>query len=252
MSGPTEWVVDLGHSRLKWAQACNGNLIEQSIGHCAANQPQAFLDALVQQRGTVRLSAQSHPDHGHALSNACQQRDCSVEVIRLGQPALPIEPAYSTLGCDRWLALQWPASRHGGAFAVIDCGTAITVDLVDAQHQHRGGWILAGLRTSQEGLQQRAPGLPLVDLSETDLATLGHPALNTPAAVGQGALMLALGGIERCLAAGREAMPDLAAIWLTGGDAPLLLSALGQQPAAWHWRHDPLLVLRGLAMITAR
>ena len=56
------------------------------------------------------------------------------------------------LGIDRWLALlaAWKDAR--GAAVVIDIGTAITVDLVDGEGQHLGGWIGPGYRLMNRAL----------------------------------------------------------------------------------------------------
>ena len=52
----------------------------------------------------------------------------------------------SQLGVDRWLAMIGAQSMHQGAFAVADCGTAFTVDAVNAHGQHLGGIIVPGHR----------------------------------------------------------------------------------------------------------
>ena len=50
------------------------------------------------------------------------------------------------LGVDRWLAIVAAYQQFPEALLVIDAGTAITMDLVDAQGQHLGGYILPGLQ----------------------------------------------------------------------------------------------------------
>ncbi len=56
----------------------------------------------------------------------------------------------SQLGVDRWLNLigAYELSLDEGskqAFCVIDCGTAITIDVVNKQHCHIGGFIIPGI-----------------------------------------------------------------------------------------------------------
>ena len=55
------------------------------------------------------------------------------------------------LGVDRWLAML-AARSEGRACCVIDCGSAITVDLVDIKGRHLGGYIVPGLQTMSIGL----------------------------------------------------------------------------------------------------
>lgn len=56
----------------------------------------------------------------------------------------------SQLGVDRWLNLIGAyeislAENSKQAFCVIDCGTAITIDVVDRQGCHKGGFIIPGM-----------------------------------------------------------------------------------------------------------
>jgi len=51
------------------------------------------------------------------------------------------------LGIDRWMAMiAGYEILKGGGFIVIDAGTAITIDIVDQECKHTGGYILPGLR----------------------------------------------------------------------------------------------------------
>jgi type III pantothenate kinase len=48
--------------------------------------------------------------------------------------------------------MQWPWQQTGSALCVIDCGTALTVDVIDDGGRHLGGWIMAGLATARASL----------------------------------------------------------------------------------------------------
>jgi len=51
-----------------------------------------------------------------------------------------------TLGVDRWLALLGAAILYPKtSVVIIDAGTATTVDVLDCNGTHQGGWILAGV-----------------------------------------------------------------------------------------------------------
>jgi len=51
------------------------------------------------------------------------------------------------LGIDRWMAMiAGYEILKGGGFIVIDAGSAITIDIVDQECKHTGGYILPGLR----------------------------------------------------------------------------------------------------------
>ena len=56
------------------------------------------------------------------------------------------------LGVDRWLAVIGAFHRHRDACCVVDAGTALTIDGVDATGQHLGGFIVPGPRLMVESL----------------------------------------------------------------------------------------------------
>ena len=138
------------------------------------------------------------------------------------------------LGVDRWLVMlaAWVEAPNQ-ASVIVDAGTALTADVIDASGQHRGGFIAAGLLTAQRAV-----------LGATRFATRDANArydtglgLDTEACVRQGAMLGCLGAIDRAAAI---AGPD-AQRWITGGDAENLQAGLDAS-----WRHRPLLVLEGL------
>lgn len=80
---------------------------------------------------------------------------------------LPIGIDYSTpatLGLDR-IALAAGAAKlyEGKTVAVVDAGTAVTLDVVDGRGVFRGGRITAGIRLRFESLHACTSALPLVD-----------------------------------------------------------------------------------------
>lgn len=139
------------------------------------------------------------------------------------------EPA--RLGVDRWLAVL--AAHHGrcageSGSVVVSCGTALTIDFVRGDGQHEGGYILPGLLMSQQALLRGTGKVRF----EPAIPSQWTPGDSTAAAVQNGSLYQALSVIERARADARQRWHGQAALWLTGGDAPLLQQAL-QQPLTW-------------------
>lgn len=96
--------------------------------------------------------------------------------IRLkSSTAVPLKNCYSTpetLGIDRMAAAVGAASLYPSrAVLVVDFGTAITIDLVTAGGEFRGGNISPGVRTRFRSLNTFTASLPLVDLEDYDLQT---------------------------------------------------------------------------------
>jgi len=234
-----EQVIDVGYSRIKWGRVQAACLDVGSV-QCAPLQQWRQPAAGAPARALI-LSSSGNAFAGR-LAEHLRRSGTRTGVITTGDRRLPVAPAYASLGCDRWLALQKPAGDKPGPFVVVDAGTAITVDVVDGSNRHLGGWIMPGLISARAGLLARAPGLDR-RLPESDYTH--QPARSTEQALVQGALMLAAGGIERAVEAARKSIGPNPALWLTGGDATRLAACLPQS-----FRLDPHLVLHGMALAT--
>ncbi len=56
------------------------------------------------------------------------------------------------MGVDRWLAMLGARARHDGRLCVVDAGSALTIDLVDAGGHHEGGYIIPGPQLMERAL----------------------------------------------------------------------------------------------------
>jgi len=122
-----------------------------------------------------------------------------------------------TLGADRWIG-AFAAFRQFGRAVVVDCGTATTVNLVEADGTFRGGPIAPGLRAYVTGMQAVTPELlaPRLD----GVAAL--PARSTQTAVDAGVLLGYAGMVEQLVAAQLGVARGPAQVVITGGNAARL------------------------------
>ena len=81
-------------------------------------------------------------------------------------------PAPETIGPDRLANAIALAHLYGAPGVVIDFGTAVTFDIVDAGSAYIGGVIAPGLRLMTDYLHERTALLPRVDLKEPSLPAL--------------------------------------------------------------------------------
>ncbi len=132
------------------------------------------------------------------------------------------------MGTDRKLSLFGALASTKPPFITIDCGTAITVNVVDGRSRCLGGTIMPGLYTQAASLYNAAHGLPEVSLSLPG-APLGA---NTDDAVRSGiitgvfgALKEIIGGIAARYFAGAE-LPVVATGGTVGLLAPMLQEGL--------------------------
>lgn len=157
--------------------------------------------------------------------------------------SLPIINAYKTpetLGQDR-LAAAVEANNmfRGNNVSVIDVGTAITYEFVDASGKYLGGNISPGISMRFKALNQFTDKLPLID-RYGDLPDLGY---DTETAVRAGVIHGVVCEIKSYITSLSEIYPDVKII-LTGGHTRYIESQIGIDVHV-----DINLVLKGLNRI---
>lgn len=144
------------------------------------------------------------------------------------------------LGVDRWLAVLAASLLSGfKKVLVVDCGSAITVDILDSG-VHCGGYIVPGVRLMVNALFKDTSKVKVAARAAQD-----GPGRSTSEAVNNGVLLMAVSFVEGvcrryCSGAEREWL-----LVLTGGDAAVVSAALNVG-VAQQVRDE--LVLEGLAL----
>lgn len=142
-----------------------------------------------------------------------------------------------SMGVDRWLAMLAAYREVGGFTCVVDCGSAVTLDVVDATGQHQGGYIVPGLKLMRDTLGHRSRALRFETEPEWNGTMLGRTSVE---AVDNGIISMLLALIERL----RHDFQQHAPIWfLTGGDAAIMSRQLD-----WEHKVVPDLVMDGLSI----
>lgn len=242
------WLLDLGNTRLKVAPWSPGGPVGevQAWAHGAAD----FAPSL--QRWLSQLAA---GDRCWLASVAGSELTATVAeaLARSGHPATRVRTlaecagvrvAYaepSRLGVDRFLALLAAHARGPGPWLLVSAGSALTVDLLDAAGQHRGGVIAPSPEHMRSALAARFPALAYAGGEAHDFAT------DTADALAGGSLGAALGLIERSHREATRLLGQSPALLLGGGGAARLAQSLAIE-------HElaPALVLEGLAVYAAQ
>ena len=141
------------------------------------------------------------------------------------------------MGADRWHAMVAAWMQFRRSFALVDAGSAVTVDYVSGEGRHLGGYILPGLQMMRRSLKLEAARIGF----EYDEQIDATPGQSTGQCANHGLAWLTEGVVAR-LHADVERL-GLSQILVTGGDAGRFLT-LGLDAA-----HCPGLVLDGLARI---
>ena len=170
---------------------------------------------------------------------------------------LPVKPFVVTGTADLGIGVRYPHKRqigadrlanavaavhlYGAPAIVVDFGTAVTFDIVNARREYIGGVIAPGLSAVTDYLYQRTALLPRIRVVEPR-SVVGK---STVAAMRVGAIIGYRGLVKEILAAlRREPGMAHAIIVATGGYAHLIAQKI---PGIRHV--NPLLTLEGLRFI---
>jgi type III pantothenate kinase len=127
------------------------------------------------------------------------------------------------VGIDRLLNAVAANTRRppGRAAAIVDAGSAVTVDLVDTAGVFRGGAIFPGLRLMAQSLHEYTALLPLVAVDRME----SPPGRSTAQAIRAGVSNAVIGGVQRLIARYREQVPSGVEVYVTGGDGRMLIAS---------------------------
>jgi type III pantothenate kinase len=153
-----------------------------------------------------------------------------------------------TLGLDRWAnVIALHRLFPGNNSFVIDAGTCVTYDLLNADSEYYGGSISPGIQMRFASLNHYTGKLPLVSWNDVEVIPEGT---DTSSAIQAGVLGGIVQEIEGFIAAQNKNNKDLQVV-LTGGDGGFLWKQLKNSIFAAHITHDPYLVLKGLNEVIA-
>ena len=234
-----DWLFDLGNTRLKCAPLDTdggfGDVL--AAAHGGADPAQACAAILPAQGNVAYVASVAAPALTIGLLDALTQRFQRISMARTQSAFAGLRIAYADprkLGVDRFLALLGAHAR-GPPALVVAVGTALTIDLLDAEGRHRGGRIALSPALMREALHARAKHLPITGGTYVEFAD------DTEAALASGCEGAALALIERSRHGAEGLLDATPGLLLHGGGAQALLSHL--HDAA----HAPRLVLEGLA-----
>lgn len=245
-------LIDIGNSQIKWVVSTVEDvampprwLYQGQLGH--------------EEIESLYLSIRHMPLTKILVSNVAgvqvQQRLNGLLQTLAAKPALEylvssveragLRNAYRSpaqLGTDRFAAAIAAHRLYPNQNLIIaTCGTATTIDSINADGRFEGGMILPGLRLMLESLSQKTAQLPAVD-DRTVVQTLF--ATDTNQAIISGCISAQAGAIERAVQAMSAAVNTPVRCLVAGGAAP----AIAPHLAIEHQLVDNL-VLIGLHVV---
>ncbi|MFM2119184.1 MAG: hypothetical protein RL722_652 [Pseudomonadota bacterium] len=223
---PPVLVIDVGNTRLKWAQYDRVGAGARMLAHGAVFLE--TIDTLAEQHWAGLPTPGSV--HGCIVAGLAVRRrvDEQLELWDLEPRWLVSSPhgggvvnGYdhpARLGSDRWMALVGARQRVLAAgrprpALVVMVGTAVTVDAMDAGGNFLGGFILPGFGLMLKALETGTAGLkvPTGEVRE-------FPANTSDALMSGGSYGIA-GAVERMLRHLHDRCGEAPALYMTGGAA---------------------------------
>ena len=241
-------LVDIGNTRIKWAQQSALELA--SYGACLYNKSD------LKESPGQSWSELSRPEKVYISNVGGEQTASEISELLFGlweikpvflsvtQQALGVTNGYDDarqLGIDRWLAIIAAWNNYQSTVCVIDCGTAITVDVVTTSGQHLGGYIVPGLSLMTDSLNRQTQQIDS-SVNQTPSLALGR---NTKDCISNGALMTVTALISGQFAKVRHEHGMDTKCIISGGFAGELSKFLELDIV-----HDPHLVLNGIALMS--
>ena len=235
-------LIDLGNSRVKWATARDNDWSEGQPFENNGTQTDFAVWRDLKPANIFVSNSAGDSCYQHLCDWCSGLWNLSPQTLEAQIEQAGLKNGYrapNQLGVDRWLAMVAARQIYPGAFVVVDCGTAITVDSVSEKGQFLGGVISSGARTMISALKAKAP-----HLSSGAMNYSGVFNLDTQNAIDSGALIFVAGGIERVLREAESSLGSGFPVVMTGGSAPAIASLIDGPVDI-----RPDLVLRGMQVV---
>ena len=216
-------LIDVGNSRMKWALVGAPGYLAQGVVANAEIGTLALRDWQNLPRPSRALGVNVAGEAARVrVEGQLTRWRLGMEWMVPGPQARGVVNRYSPpsqLGADRWaacVAARLRANQGGDrdqSIVVVNAGTAVTVDTVDADGVFRGGFILPNMRLMLRALAENTSALKVPPGTFVEFPT------NTADALYTGALHAVCGAIE--LARARVATQGVPVrCYLAGGAAP--------------------------------
>jgi type III pantothenate kinase len=202
-------LIDSGNSFIKWAQAKDGSITRKGL--C----PTAVVSTLVEKWTGYNVPVQVIVSNvaGKVVAAEISRVvttlwQLDAEFIVSSQSCCGLTNRYhkpEQLGADRWMAMVAAYQMMQNSVIVVDCGTAVTIDLVNEKGQFVGGVIMPGLSTAFQSLRTETDAVDEISSINSDASSV---AQSTEEGVAAGVLLGLAGGVERVVREETHAAPD--------------------------------------------
>ena len=149
------------------------------------------------------------------------------------------------LGNDRWVSAVGMYLTYKSSLCILDCGTAISIDFINDNGKHVGGFIFSGPHgySASFGFANNLKNikLPPMTLSQKKIT----PSKSTEEAISDGYVLMILSAIERTYKDYSQKLKKKPLLLITGGYGEIISRKLSLKNS-----YIPNLVLKSLGVIS--
>lgn len=243
-------LLDLGNSRCKFAVVEKGKIEKyhtQSYGPFGKlYSVKSLCDKYADASGIIIGSVLSEEMNSQIKETLLKDGAKNIYFLNPVENSFDVKLAYanpSALGVDRVAAMIAANEKYSGNTCVIDCGTAVTLDVIDATGVHQGGVILPGVASMRKALLANTK-IAIDDEMKVEFNVLSS---NSENAIHTGCISAVAGGIEYVVNKMASDYDSFDQVVLTGGDAGRINSYLSLAV-----QMDDTLVLDGLNVVSQK
>jgi len=244
-------ILDIGNTRLKWVVGgTSGGSSQLQIPIVHDNDYRTAFEKIQKE---INIIGRQHRVNFIAIGSVSSE---SLRISKVCQEIWGVEPTYiaskftacgvrnsyaepNKLGVDRWAAMVEAYNNAQSAVCVFDLGSAFTIDAVNTEGYHLGGYILPGLEMSRQSI---VGGTAQVNLDNKWMGS-SKPlwGRSTNAAVNNGIIYTAVTLIQNTIKSLRLELKAPVESFITGGDSIKVLPFVNDLV-----RYDEYLVLKGI------
>jgi type III pantothenate kinase len=151
-------LIDVGNTRIKWQLITEEFDCEKESDSGSLLDLSALIETLNPHEIDTLVAAVNQTEELKKLLDQSSFRSITVASSQSSQVGIYNSYVHpERMGVDRWLAMiaaftQNKARDQDKGIIVVDAGSALTIDVVNANGKHQGGYIVPGLLMAQQAL----------------------------------------------------------------------------------------------------
>jgi type III pantothenate kinase len=239
--------VDIGNSRTKLVESSSGfgqvTEIKNDLNNMSSLLSLYFENISLPDK--IIVSNVAGEQYANILTLLCEKKwVISPHYLNVTRECLGVQNSYVNInqfGVDRWAAIVAAWNTNRSNLLVVDCGTAVTADIVLHNGIHQGGYIIPSVNLMIDGLTNFTDNIPAIDIkSITD-----DPGKSTEECVTNGSCFAVVAFIEKLVNDLNTKFATSFHCIITGGGSAVVMNRLSIP-----FTYDPNLVFVGMEMIS--